>query len=90
MANNGLIEVLGENHLVADLRTAASIPSRPCWLIDSDPDIGDIGAYGEADISGESPWCGRPSENFHVFVYEAEANEDRRILDLLVSERDLV
>ena len=82
-------QVLGENQFLSDGRAAATVPALGLGS-DADSRIGDFWAYGEPDVPRQRPRGGCPGEHSSIVIDEFELQVDRRFLDLLVSECDLV
>ncbi len=82
-------EVLGEDQFFANRRATGAFP-RLGVRRDANADVGDLRPDGQADVAGQRPRCGRPCKHGGLVVDESEFDVDRRLLDFLVAEGDLV
>ena len=89
MAQHFAHQVLSEDQFLTDGGATGAFP-RLGVRRDANADVGDLRPDGQADVAGKRPRRGRPCENRSLVIDESEFDVDRRFLDLLVAEGDLV
>ena len=82
-------EVLGEDQFLANGSATGAFP-RLGFGRHANADVGDLRPNGQTDVAGKRPRSGRPGQHGGLVVDESEFDVDRRLLDFLVTEGDLV
>ncbi len=85
-----LHEVLGEDDLLPNVRTACAFPMLAGGFLDATSDVGDLRSNGQTHVARKRPRRGRPCEDGGVVVGEFEFDIHRGFFHFFVAQRHLV